>query len=182
MRKLAGIPNLLTVARLLLAPVVFAAILQGRHTAALALFALAALSDGLDGLLARRLGQTTKAGAYLDPIADKVLLSGVYISLAIAGSLPWWLVIVIFGRDIFLLASSGIALLFKDFRQFQPSVWGKASTFIQIACATALMLQNVIHSPVLHALAQGLVWPTAAATIWSGLHYSWRGLHFLRAH
>lgn len=182
MRTLAGIPNLLTIARLLLAPLVFAAIMQGRHAAALALFACAAFTDGLDGMLARRLGQITPVGAYLDPIADKVLLSGVYISLAIAGIVPWWLVIVIFGRDLFLLASSGIALLFTAFRQFRPSVWGKASTLLQIACATAWMLQDVANSPLLHVLAQGLMWPTAAATIWSGLHYSWRGMLFVRAH
>src|SRR5712664_1604183 len=100
MRALASIPNLLTIARLLLAPFIFAAIVNGRH--ALALFACASLTDGLDGLLARRFGQITPVGAYLDPIADKVLLSGVYLSLALAGSVPWWLVMVIFGRDLFL--------------------------------------------------------------------------------
>jgi len=182
MRKLASLPNLLTIARVLLAPFVFLAIVNGRHTSALILFACAAFTDGLDGMLARRFGQITPVGAYLDPIADKVLLSGVYLSLAIAGSVPWWLVVVIFGRDIFLLASSGIALLFTDFRQFQPSVWGKASTFVQIACAIAWMMQNALESPAFHALAQALVWPTVAATIWSALHYGWRGFRFVRAH
>src|SRR5712664_3457514 len=111
MRKLANIANLLTVARLLLAPFIFVAIVNGRHSSALVLFACAAFTDGIDGILARRFGQITPLGAFLDPVADKVLLSGVYVSLAIVGSIPWWLVIVIFGRDIFLLASSGIVLL-----------------------------------------------------------------------
>jgi cardiolipin synthase len=182
MRSLASIPNLLTIARLLVAPFIFVAIVNGRHASALALFACAALTDGLDGLLARRFGQITATGAYLDPIADKVLISGVYLSLAAAGTVPWWLVIVIFGRDLFLLASSGVALLFTGFRQFRPSVWGKASTFVQIACAIAWMTQNAVDSPALHALAEGLIWPTAGITIWSGLHYSWRGLRFVRAH
>ncbi len=182
MRALATIPNLLTLARLLLAPFVFAAIVGGQHERALALFACAALTDGLDGLVARRFSQSTSVGAYLDPIADKILLSGVYLSLAVAGSIPSWLVVVIFGRDLLLLASSGIALAFTTFRQFRPTVWGKASTFVQIACATIWMAQNAAHSPSLHALAQALVWPTAAVTIWSGLHYTWRGLRSLKAH
>lgn len=182
MRSLATIPNLLTVVRLLLAPFIFAAIVSGRHEIALALFAFAALTDGLDGLLARQIRQATPLGAYLDPIADKVLLSGVYLSLAVAGSIPSWLVAVIFGRDLFLLASSGIALLFTAFREFRPSVWGKVSTFVQVACATTWMGQNAAEWLPLHTLAQALIWPTAAFTIWSGLHYSWRGFRFLKAH
>jgi cardiolipin synthase len=182
MGTLASIPNLLTIARLLLAPFIFGTIVNGRHALALALFACAALTDSLDGLLARRFGQVTPLGAYLDPIADKLLLSGVYLSLAVAGIVPWWLVMVIIGRDLFLLASSGIVLLFTGYREFRPSVWGKASTFVQIACAIAWMTQNAVDSPAVHALAVVLIWPTAAITVWSGLHYSWRGFRFVRAH
>ncbi|SRR5579864_1739019 len=182
MRSLATIPNLLTLIRLLLAPFIFASILSGRHELALALFVLAALSDGVDGIVARSFHQVTKAGAYLDPIADKILLSGVYLSLAMAGTIPFWFVVVIFGRDLFLLASSGIALLFTALRDFRPSVWGKASTFAQVACATAWMTQNVFPLPVIHMLAQALIWPVGAITIWSGLHYSWRGFRSLKAH
>jgi cardiolipin synthase len=182
MNPLASIPNLLTITRLLLAPFVCRAILNGRHTAALALFACAALTDGLDGMLARRFGQTTSAGAMLDPIADKLLLSGVYVALAIAGSVPWWLVILVLGRDVFLLASSGIVMLLTDFRRFPPSVWGKISTLVQIVCAIAWMLQNIGISPQLPSVAQALVWPTAAVTLWSGLHYSWRTIRSIRVH
>jgi cardiolipin synthase len=182
MNSLATLPNLLTIARLLLAPFIFAAIVNGRHVLALSLFAVAALTDGLDGLLARRIHQVTPLGAYLDPIADKVLLSGVYISLAVAGSIPSWLVVLILGRDIFLLATSGIALLFTTYREFRPSVWGKASTLVQIACATTWMTDDALNLPSVHMLAPALVWPVAAITIWSGLHYSWRGFRFLKAH
>lgn len=182
MRSIATIPNLLTIARLILAPFIFTAIVNTRHDRALVLFFLAAITDSLDGLIARRMNQGTKIGAYLDPVADKILLGGVYLSLAIVGSVPFWLVVVIFGRDLFLLSTSGIALLFTGFRQFRPSVWGKASTFVQIACAIAWMAQNALHRPSLHALAQALIWPAAALTIWSGLHYSWRGFRSLKAH
>ncbi len=182
MQSLATLPNLLTIVRLLLAPLIFVAIGAGRHEIALILFAVAALTDGLDGLLARQIGQATPLGAYLDPIADKVLLSGIYLSLAVTRIIPSWLVVVIFGRDLFLLVSSGIALLFTAFREFRPSVWGKASTFVQVVCAAIWITQNALDSRPLHALAQALLWPTAAITIWSGLHYSWRGLRFLKVH
>jgi len=182
MSPLAILPNLLTIARLLLAPFVFRAITGARHTAALILFACAALTDGLDGMLARRLGQITPLGTLLDPIADKLLLSGVFLALAITGIMPWWLVIVVLGRDVFLLASSGIVMLFTDIRQFQPSVWGKISTLVQIVCATAWMLQNAGISPQLRGVAPALVWPTAAVTLWSGLHYSWRTIRLLTVH
>jgi|SRR5579864_6752365 len=182
MRALASIPNLLTLARLALAPFIFRAIMGAQHTQALVLFMCAAVTDGLDGMLARRFRQITPIGAYLDPIADKILLSGAYVSLAVAGSVPWWLVIVIFGRDVFLLVSSAIVLVFTEFREFRPSIWGKASTFVQIACAVAWMTQNAVNSPAILALARGLIWPTAAITIWSGLHYSWRGWRLVRAH
>jgi cardiolipin synthase (CMP-forming) len=182
MRALATIPNLLSLARLALAPFVFRAITSAEQTQALGLFACAAVTDGLDGMLARRFRQITPIGAYLDPIADKILLSGAYVSLAVVGSVPWWLVIVIFGRDVFLLASSGVVLVFTEFREFRPSIWGKASTFVQIACAVAWMTHNAVNSPAILALARGLIWPTAAITIWSGLHYSWRGWRLVRAH
>jgi cardiolipin synthase (CMP-forming) len=181
MREFAGIPNLLSIARLVLAPVIFWAITAGRFTPAFWCFAIAALTDGLDGMLARRFHQITPAGAYLDPIADKILLSGVYISLAVVRSVPWWLVAVIFGRDVFLLASSTVLLLFTDFRQFRPSVWGKASTFVQIACATAWMAQNALDWAPLGLVARALVWPTAIATIWSGVDYGRRGWRSIRA-
>ena len=182
MRSFATLPNLLTVARLILAPFIFAAIVSGRHQAALILFIVAALTDGLDGLLARRIHQATSIGAYLDPIADKFLLSGVYISLAVAHTIPTWLVVLVIGRDLLLLVSSCIAMFFTAYREFRPSVWGKASTFLQIACATTFMTQNALPNPSVHMLAQALVWPAAAITIWSGLHYSWRGFRFLKAH
>ena len=182
MTAFASLPNLLSLARLVLAPFVFTAILSERHESALWLFIAAAVTDALDGALARHFHQATKFGAYLDPIADKVLLSGVFLSLAAVHSVPWWLVIVIFGRDVLLLVSSAVALLFTELRQFRPSVWGKLSTFLQICCATTWMVQNVLNSAPIHAIANALIWPTAAATMWSALHYSWRGFRILRAH
>src|ERR1017187_2803472 len=125
MRTWLTLPNLFTLARLLLAPVIVCAILNRRAFAALAIFAVAAATDVIDGYLARQFGAATAAGAFLDPIADKLLLTGVYIALALAGSVPWWLVGVIFARDLFILASAAVALLATKLRAFPPSVWGK---------------------------------------------------------
>src|SRR5262249_41883884 len=105
-----NLPNLLTLSRLALVPFIIQAILDGRHLAALALFAIAAATDLLDGAAARRFGISTPVGAYLDPIADKCLMSGVFLALAMARLAPWWFVCVVFGRDIYILLSVGVLL------------------------------------------------------------------------
>jgi len=112
--------NLLTLLRLVLVPFVILAILEGHHTLALALFAGAALTDVLDGAVARRFGLATPAGAWLDPVADKCLLSGVFLALAGAGTVPWWLVAIIFGRDFYLLAGAATVMLLTPIRKFPP--------------------------------------------------------------
>jgi len=141
---------------------------------------VAAATDAIDGYAARRLGAVTAAGAVLDPIADKLLLTGVYLALAMAGSVPWWLVGVIFGRDLLILAASAVALLTTRLRAFPPSVWGKASTFFQILTAVAFLGRDASGSPFLAALSAVLIWPTLTLTIWSGIHYGWRGARLLR--
>jgi phosphatidylglycerophosphate synthase len=177
MCQLASIPNLLTIARLRLAPFVCRAILSGRHTAALVLFACAAVTDGLDGMLTA-LRQITSAGVFLDQ--SQIAFAEQRHLPRDCRQLAWWLVIVVLGRDVFL-ASSGIVMLLTDFRH-QPSVWGKISTLVQIVCAIAWMLQNAGISPQLHTIAQALIWPTAAVTLWSGVYYIGRALRFLRVH
>ncbi len=173
MPRWVNLPNLFTLARLVLAPCVIEAILAGRHFLALALFAAAAFTDILDGFAARRLGLTTQAGAYLDPIADKCLLSGVFLALAAARIVPWWLVIVILGRDVYILLGAAILGL-TGARKFPPSVWGKASTFVQIVTAVSWMANNVLRTRVTESIAEAMVWPCAGFAIWSGAHYTWR--------
>jgi cardiolipin synthase len=174
------LPNLFTIARVALTPVIVYAIWNRRPFAALSLFAVAAATDVIDGYLARHFGATTATGAFLDPIADKMLLTGVYLALALSGSIPWWLVGVIFGRDIFILAASAVALAATKLRAFPPSHWGKASTFFQILTAVAFLGRNAFGSHLLATLAATLIWPTLALTVWSGVHYGWRGARLLR--
>src|SRR5215469_14865793 len=146
-----NVPNLLTLVRLILAPLVIQAILDSRHVLALAIFAAAAFTDYLDGAAARRFGIATQAGAYLDPIADKCLLSGVFLALAVA-----------------------TVMLLTSIRRFPPSIWGKVSTFVQIVTAVIWMARDAFPCPPLNFLSFLSLWPCAGCTLWSGLHYTWR--------
>jgi cardiolipin synthase (CMP-forming) len=173
---LLNLPNLFTLARLLLAPFIASDILHGRYGRAIILLFAAGFTDVIDGLLARRFQTSTRLGAYFDPIADKILLSVIYISLALAGAIPWWMVAVVFGRDVLILAMAGYGLLFTSLRKFPPSVWGKISTFFQIAAALVVMgARAAIPAPVTLALSLMIV-----ATVVSGVHYFWRGMGLLR--
>jgi cardiolipin synthase len=174
--------NLLTFLRVVLVPFVVWAILEGHHTLAPALFAGAALTDVLDGAVARRFRLATPAGAWLDPVADKCLLSGVFLALAGAGIVPWWLVGIIFGRDFYILAGAAAVMLLTPVREFHPSIWGKVSTFVQIVTAVVWMAGNMHESRVLEALSSAMLWPCAGFTIWSGVHYTWRAIQVARAH
>src|SRR6185295_10568242 len=126
-----NIANLFTLGRLLATPFAVRDILSGNPGRALAISLVAGLTDAIDGALARRFGTVTSAGAYFDPIVDKLFLSAVYISLAMTASVPWWLVIEIFARDLLILASSGTLLVLNRMRRFPPSMLGKLSTFLQ---------------------------------------------------
>jgi cardiolipin synthase len=170
-----NLPNLFTFARLVLAPFVASDILHGRYGRAIILLFAAGFTDVIDGFLARRFQISTRVGAYFDPIADKILLSVVYVSLGLAGAMPWWMVAVVFGRDVLILAMAGYGLLFTAVRKFPPSVWGKISTFLQIGAALVVLGARAgIPAPVTLALSLML-----AGTIVSGLHYIWRGTEML---
>jgi cardiolipin synthase len=174
---LLNAPNLFTLFRLLLTPFVASAILNGFYGRAIVLFFAAGITDVIDGLLARRMGESTRVGAYLDPIVDKILLSVIYVSLGWVGAIPWWMVAIVFGRDVLILGMAAYGLLFTSIRKFPPSVWGKISTFFQIAAALVVMCARAgIPAPVNLA-----VWLMLAATFWSGFDYARRGIVLLRS-
>jgi cardiolipin synthase (CMP-forming) len=179
------LPNILTAVRLALAPLIFSYLWSGNYSAALVLFGVAALTDGLDGYLARALHAESAAGALLDPIADKILLGGTYLTLALSGGVPAWIAWIVLGRDAVILASAGAALAFaatkRTFRsqkspprKFPPSVWGKISTAVQMAFILAVLLD-------VRAAAQVLMWAVAALTVWSGIDYARRAFASSRA-
>lgn len=152
------------------------AILNAHYGRAIILFFAAGITDVIDGLLARRLGESSAAGAYFDPVADKILLSAIYIALGVVRAIPWWMVALVFARDILILAMAAYGLLFTSIRKFPPSIWGKLSTFLQIGAALVVMgARDGIPTPVDLAL-----WLMVAGTAWSGVHYVWQGIHILR--
>ncbi len=173
-----------TLSRLILTPFAAWAIMARRPLLAGWLCGIAGATDAFDGGLARRFHATTRAGQYLDPISDKVLLSAVYVALAWIGSVPWALVILIFSRDLALLIASAIAMRFTSYNNYHPTTWGKVSTFVQIVTAVIVLASNAFGSGqlhnILHALARLLIVTAAAATVWSAVHYTWRGIAFFR--
>lgn len=174
------LPNALTAARILLTPVVGYFLARDDARTALPLLAAAALTDAADGWLARRLEARTALGAYLDPIADKLLAATVFLGLAAAGRLPWWLAVLVLGRDVLILLFAGWALRFTRLRRFPPSVWGKASTVVQFSLAVACLLDMAVPGTWLRAAVALLIPAAAVATVWSGLHYGWRAARMLR--
>jgi cardiolipin synthase len=174
------VPNLFTLSRLVLTPLIVSDILNGRHTRALVVFLAAAWTDAIDGWLARATGTATPGGAYLDPIADKCLLSGIFLAMGAAGIAPWWFVAIVFGRDLYILVAALAMLALSKVRKFPPSRWGKLSTFVQIATAVGWMVHGVWPTEPLGAIASAMLRISAGLTIWSGVHYTFAGARELK--
>jgi cardiolipin synthase len=169
---LKQIPNLLTAARLLAAPYILYLLWTGEYRMAIVLFSIASITDVLDGFLARRFQAGSKMGALMDPVADKVLLSGSFLTLGIKGLIPWWLMAIVLGRDLLILGFAIAALVLKVRREFPPSVWGKASTAGQIAYVLFAVGHAAAITPLM--VATILSWISATLTIWSGVDYLMR--------
>jgi cardiolipin synthase len=152
-------------------PFIVIHLVEGRYLWALAVFIVAGFSDGLDGLLARRLHQQTLLGQYLDPIADKLLLSSMFLVLSILHKIPWKYTVLVFSRDISILAASAVLFAIAGLRDFRPSIFGKANTFSQI-CAVFLVLLYEVHAARWIWIARIVfLRATFSFTIISALHY-----------
>jgi cardiolipin synthase (CMP-forming) len=173
-------PNLLTCARIILTPWIVVALIYRDCREALWLSCLAGFTDAADGFLARRFGWKSRVGAYLDPIADKFLLTSLYICFGIAGFIPEWLVWLVVGRDVMILLLTGAGLVFTDRRDYPPSLWGKISTFFQIAGAFIFLCFCAYPLAIPSELSTAAQTAVAAATAWSGLHYLWREFFWTR--
>ena len=176
-----NLPNFFTVLRVVLAPAVVWTVVRGEFQVGAVLFALAAFTDFLDGWTARNWNQTTPFGQLADPVADKVLLSGTFLAFGIIGAIPLWLVAVVFSRDLYLLVASVIAMKWTTLRDYQPTIAGKLHTAVQILYLVLLLVWNAFGIGNLHKLADLLVWPVALLAIWTGSHYTLRGILHLRA-
>lgn len=174
------LPNALTWLRILLTPAIGLTLARGNLRAALPLLAVAAATDAADGWLARRWQAESAVGAYLDPVADKLLAATVFLGLAFAGLVPWWLAGLVFARDLMILAFAAWALRRTRLRKFPPSVWGKLSTVLQFSLGIACLIEAAAPTYWTAALVRWLIPAVAAATAWSGFHYGWRALSLLR--
>ena len=179
-RDLTSTPNLLTLLRMIFIPFIATAVLEGDFGWALGLFILAGLSDGLDGLLARRMNQKTELGQYLDPIADKMLLSTMFLVLAIAHKIPWKFTIMVFSRDVGILLVSAVLYMATPLRDFTPSVFGKANTLAQILTIFLVMVDELTAAPWITAAKDIGLWCAFALTLVSWIHYTLLVGHRLR--
>jgi cardiolipin synthase len=173
-------PNLLTFGRLVLAVVVVIEVVARHPERAVVLFLIAALTDFLDGWAARATHTVSALGQLMDPVADKVLISGLFAAMAWTGDAPLWFVGIVFGRDLFLLAASPIMLARAAYSELQPTKLGKLSTLLQII--TALLLLLLSKSPDLRwrQICFAMIWFSAAVTLASGAQYGLRGLRKLK--
>jgi cardiolipin synthase (CMP-forming) len=170
--RIFTVPNQLTFLRLGFLPFFIISIHYRRYDIALAVLIVAALTDALDGLLARSLNQKTALGAYLDPIADKLLLSSSFVVLALNRKISWWLATLVLSRDILLLTSAAVILVVAGYRRFPPSIYGKLTTLVQILLVFAVVLLAVADWPWLQFVRMILGYLVAGFTVFSGFHYS----------
>lgn len=180
--QLFSAPNQLTLLRMVFLPFIIIHLVAGHYRWALALFVLAGLSDGLDGLLARTLKQQTVLGQYLDPIADKLLLSTMFLVLSILHKIPWKFTVLVFSRDISIVCASAVLYAIAGMRDFRPSIFGKANTLAQVAAVFFVLLLEVEHARWIAIARLTFLRATFAFTIISGLHYIFVVGHRLRTH
>lgn len=169
--QLRSAPNLLTLMRLIFVPFVVVAIQQQNYKWALAIFIVAGITDLLDGLLARVLKQKTTLGQYLDPIADKLLLSTMYLMLSIAHVILWPFTIMVFSRDIIILIVCTLLYATGTMRVFRPSLLGKTNTAVQILSVPLALIYQINGADWARLGKRWSIWATVALTTFSGVHY-----------
>ena len=159
-----SIPNLITLGRIILVPVVFWLLLQGKTQLAFAFFVVAGISDAIDGFLAKRFNWATELGAYLDPLADKLLIVCIFVALGFRGDLPSWLVIAVVSRDILIVAAIMLSWLMGNPVTISPFIVSKVNTLAQIVLAATVLADDAFHFQLM-GVREALVWITAVLTI-----------------
>lgn len=169
--KLFSAPNQLTLLRMVFLPFIVNSLVDNRYRTALILFVLAGLSDGLDGFLARTLHQQSMLGQYLDPIADKLLLSTLFMVLSILHKIPWKYTVLVFSRDVSILGVGTVLYAIAGLRDFRPSIFGKANTLAQVVAVVFVMLMVIYPARWVYIVRWAGLRATFAFTIISALHY-----------
>lgn len=173
-------PNQLTLLRLIFIPFVIINVFDGNWRWALGLLIVAGVSDGLDGTLARVLNQQTMLGQYLDPIADKLLLSSLFLVLSFVRKIPWKYTIIVFSRDLIIVSTCMVLYATVGMRDFRPSIFGKTSTFCQIATVFFVVLAQVMDQPWVVMVERAFLYATFVFSTISGIHYVLRTGYRLR--
>lgn len=176
-----NIPNFITVGRVILVPVVFWLLVSGRVQAAFYTFVVAGISDAVDGYLAKRYGWTTELGAYLDPLADKLLLVSIFVAMGVMGEMPSWLVIGVVARDIMIIAAVMVSWLMDNPVRIRPLAVSKANTAAQLVLASTV-LADVGFGLGLGTLRAVLVLITAVLTVASLAAYMRAWLQHMTGH
>ncbi len=168
-----NLPNYITLLRIVLIPFFINLMIYGYYREALIVFVIACVTDALDGLIARLTNSQTELGAFLDPMADKLLIISAFVTLVLLGMLPVWLVIIVVSRDIILVLGS-IAIYFTgNHFTARPSIIGKTTTLLQLIVVTlTLIVINYGNAPETVTV---LFWVTAGFTLASGIQYVVRG-------
>ena len=173
LNRLRTAPNLLTLTRICLAPFLVTAILENRYRLAFMLFLAAGLTDALDGAMARLLRQRSVLGEYLDPVADKLLLSTLFVVLTCQDLIPLRVTILVFSRDLGILIVAALLYAAAGRREFLPSIFGKANTTVQVLAVACVLLGQLYAAQWLAFSKWILLEATMGLTILSGLHYAW---------
>lgn len=173
-----NIPNALTLLRVLLTPLFAILLIKRFFNHALLVFAIAALTDGVDGLIARLFRQKTTLGAFLDPAADKLLLVTAFLTLAIHALIPSWLAVIVISRDIVILFGVALVTMTGRILEPNPSMLSKITTVAQVACVISVLLGYNLSR--LDGVKETLFWLTAGMTVISGLQYIYMGLNILQ--
>lgn len=178
------VPNLLTLFRILLTLPFLYFVYEGRFGVALAVFFLASLTDFADGFLARRLKQQSSLGRFLDPLADKLLITAAFVVMAVPhaefASIPVWLAIVVVGRDVVIVLGALLVYSITKFKEFTPTLLGKINTFTELGLIVWFLVFHttgrfIFLLPLLYAIV-------AASVVLSGTEYLIRGTNILRKH
>ncbi|HVM94334.1 MAG TPA: CDP-alcohol phosphatidyltransferase family protein [Terriglobales bacterium] len=172
LRQILTAPNQLTLLRMIFLPFIVINVVKADYKWALGLFVLAGLSDGLDGLLARTLHQQTLLGQYLDPIADKLLMSTMFLVLSIEKQIQWKYTIVVFSRDVSILIIGGVLFMIAGLRDFRPSIFGKANTCAQIGAIFFVLLLQIEKMRWVLIARIVFLRATFIFTILSAIHYA----------
>lgn len=173
-RQLRALPNQLTLLRLSIVPFLVLAILDGHFHRAFVLMVVAGVSDGLDGSLARLFRQRTELGSYLDPIADKLLLSTLFLVLMHVGLVPSRVTVMVFSRDLGIVIVSALLFATTGTRDFRPSLLGKGNTVAQILAVSSVVLAQTHPAAWVLWIRHWSLFATLWLTVLSGFHYLWR--------